>query len=199
MRGAYTAKVFLNKFFRFFKFGYIPGRNFISLRALVERGLRPSLGDNVSIGAYAKLSNRGHGSIEIGDNTHIDDFVVLETRRGGSIKIGSNSGINAFSVVYGAGGVTIGNNTRIASHTVIVASNHMFDDRTKNIYEQGVSKKGIVIGNDVWVGAGVRILDGVHIGDHSVIGAGSVVTRDIPENSVAVGVPARVMRSRGEK
>lgn len=199
MRGAYTIKIFFNKFFRFLKFGRVRGSNYISLRALVERGLKLRLGTNATVGSYAKLSSRGDGSIEIGDNTHIDDFVVLETRRGGFIKIGSGSGINAFSVIYGSGGVTIGNNTRIASHTVIVASNHMFDDTTKNIYEQGVSKKGIVIGNDVWVGAGVRILDGVHIGDHSVIGAGSVVTRDIPENAVAVGVPARVMRLRGEK
>jgi acetyltransferase-like isoleucine patch superfamily enzyme len=97
------------------------------------------------------------------------------------------------------GGVTIGNHTRIACHTVIVASNHNFDDVTKNIHEQGVNAKGVVIGNDVWIGAGVRILDGVHIGDHVVIGAGSVVTKDIPENAIAVGVPARVIRKRGEQ
>lgn len=199
MKGAYTIKLFFNKFFRFFKFGYIQGDNIISLRASIERGLTLSLGKNASIWEYARLSNRGHGSIEIGDNTKIEHFVLLETRRGGFIKIGADSAVNAFSVIYGAGGVTIGNNTRIACHTIIIASNHNFDDITKNIYEQGVSKKGIVIGNDVWIGAGVRILDGVHIGDHSVIGAGSVVTKSIPENSVAVGVPARVMRLRGEK
>ncbi len=193
----YTLKLCVNSVLRFFKFGYIPGRNFISLHALIERGLTPTLGDNVHIGAYAKLSHRGHGTIEIGDNSAIDSFVVLETRRGGSIKIGKNSGVNAFSVIYGTGGVTIGDYTRIAAHTVIVASNHIFDDSTKNIHEQGVSKKGIVIGNDVWIGAGARILDGVHIGDHAVIGAGSVVTHDIPENAIAVGVPARVLRLRG--
>lgn len=199
MRGARIMKVYTNKVLRFLKFGYIRGNNIVSLRAEVERGLMLTLGKNASIGEYAKLLNRGNGSIEIGDNTKIEYFVLLETRRGGFIKIGANSAINAFSVIYGAGGVTIGNNTRIACHTVIVASNHNFDDVTKDIHEQGVSKKGIVIGNDVWIGAGARILDGVCIGDHAVIGAGSVVTKDIPENSVAVGVPARVVRYRGEK
>lgn len=199
MKGVYTCKVYTNKFLRFFKFGLIPGKNIISLRATIEPRLELSLGKNCSIGDYAQLTCRGNGSIEIGDNTDIDHFVLLETRRGGFIKIGKGSSIHAFSVVYGAGGVTIGDHTRIASHTVIVASNHNFDDLTIDIHLQGVSKKGITIGNDVWIGAGVRVLDGVHIGDHSVIGAGSVVTKNIPPNSVSVGVPARVIRMRGEK
>lgn len=199
MRGAYTAKIACNGFLRFFKFGYIRGRNIISLKAMIERGLELSLGKNATIGAYTRLSNRGNGWIEIGDETHIDHFVVLETRKGGFIKIGRQCAIHAFSVIYGNGGVTIGDHTRIAAHTVIVASNHNFDDTTKNIYEQGMTKKGITIGTDVWIGAGARILDGVHIGDHAVIGAGAVVTKDIPENAVAVGAPARVLRMRGEK
>ncbi len=200
MKGTYFLRTYSNKFFRFFKFGHIGGKNSISLKAtILRKGLRLTLGTNTTIGEYARLSGRGNGTIEIGDHTSIGEFVILETRKGGSIKIGNHSGINAFSVVYGAGGVTIGDYTRIASHTVIVASNHNFDDVTKNIHEQGISAKGVSIGNDVWIGAGVRILDGVHIGDHAVIGAGSVVTKDIPENAVALGVPARVIRKRGEQ
>ena len=163
MRGAYTAKVSLNRFLRFFKFGYIPGRSIISLRAHIERGMRFTIGKNSSIGDYSRLTGRGSGTIAIGDNTDIGHFVLLEARRGGFIKIGNGSGINAFSVVYGHGGVTIGDHTRIACNAIIMAGNHNFDDPTKNIYEQGVSKKGIVIGNDVWVGGGVHILDGVTI------------------------------------
>ncbi len=199
MRGAYTVKVSINKFLRYFKFGRIKGKNIISLRATIEKNLRLSLGRNATIGDYVRLSGRGSGVIEIGDDTDIDHFVLLEARRKGFIKIGSKSVIHAFSVIYGHGGVTIGNNTRIACHTIIMAGNHNFDNRTKNIYEQGVTVKGVVIGNDVWIGAGVRILDGVHIGDHVVVGAGSVVTKDIPENGVAMGVPARLIRLRGEK
>ncbi len=192
----YTLKLCVNSVLRFFKFGYIPGRNFISLHALIERGLTPTLGDNVHIGAYAKLSHRGHGTIEIGDNSAIDSFVVLETRRGGSIKIGKNSGVNAFSVIYGTGGVTIGDYTRIAAHTVIVASNHIFDDSTKNIHEQGVSKKGIVIGNDVWIGHDALILSGTEIGDGAVIAARSVVRGKIEPYSIYAGSPAKFIRYR---
>lgn len=200
MKGSYHLKLYTNKFLRFFKFGYIRGANHISLKAtILKRGLTLTLGDQVTLGDFARLSGRGNGKITIGDHSTIGEFVILETRKGGSITIGQHSGINPFSVIYGTGGVTIGDNTRIASHTVIVASNHNFDDPTKNIHEQGVSKKGIVIGNDVWIGAGVRILDGVTIGDHVVVGAGSVVTKDILENAIAVGVPARVIRFRGEQ
>lgn len=198
MPGIHTIKHIAHKFFRIFVFGHIAGKNTISLRARIAQELTLNVGDRTTIGAYAQLSCKGSGSITLGEHVNIEPFVILEAQRGGTITIGSNSGINAYSVVYGAGGVTIGDNTHIACHTVIVANNHNFDDLTKNIHEQGITTKGIVIGNDVWIGAGARILAGVHIGDHAVIGAGSVVTKDIPANAVAVGVPARVLRMRGE-
>ncbi len=199
MRNIHTiCRRWFNIIFRIFWFGYIAGRNFISLTATISSGLTLRLGRGATIGRYAQLSCREHGSITIGANSDIDRFVILETQKNGHITIGTNTGINAYSVIYGAGGVTIGDNTRIACHTVIVASSHIFDDPTKEIHTQGMSAKGITIGNDVWIGAGVRIVDGVTIGDHAVIGAGAVVTKDIPPNAVAVGVPARVLRLRGE-
>lgn len=192
-------KRWCNIIFRVIKFGYIPGNNTISLRASVHRDLTLSLGKGATIGKYAQLSCREHGSIQIGKGSDIGDFVILETQKNGSITLGDNSCLNAFCVVYGAGGVRIGDNTRIACHTVIVSSSHVFDDPTRDIHVQGITAQGITIGNDVWIGAGARIVDGVTIGDHAVIGAGAVVTKDIPSNAVAVGVPARVIRLRGEK
>ncbi len=188
-----------NIVFRIIKFGYISGVNTISFSASIGRGLDLFLGKGATIGKYAQLSCRERGSIRIGEGSDIGDFVVLETQRDGSITLGNNTCLNAFCVVYGAGGVTIGDNTRIACHTVIVASSHVFDDPTRDIHVQGITAEGVTIGNDVWIGAGVRIVDGVTIGDHAVIGAGAVVTKDIPENAVAVGVPARVIRLRGEQ
>lgn len=192
-------KRWLNIILRIFVFGYVRGNNTISLRASVQRGLTLVLGKGSVIREYAQLSCREHGSITIGNDSDIEQFVILQTQRNGFITIGTNTCINAFSVIYGAGGVTIGDNTRIACHTVIIASSHNFDDTTRDIHVQGITARGITIGNDVWIGAGVRILDGVHIGDHAVIGAGSVVTRDIPMNAVAIGVPARVTRQRGSR
>jgi acetyltransferase-like isoleucine patch superfamily enzyme len=116
---------------------------------------------------------------------------------GGDIDIGVNCSVNPYCVLYGLGGLKIGDNVRIAAHTVIVPANHTFDDPSIPICRQPETKKGIIIEDDVWIGAGCRILDGVRIGRGSVIGAGSVVTKSIPEMSVAVGVPARVIRRRG--
>ena len=137
---------------------------------------------------------------EIGPNvaarSELTTGVVLATW-GGRIELDERVFLGPYTVIYGQGGVTIGKNTMIASHTSIAAVNHIFADPRKPIYEQGLTTVGIHIGEDVWIGTGVRILDGVTIGKGSVIGAGSVVTKSIPEYSVAVGVPARVVRTRG--
>ncbi len=74
--------------------------------------------------------------------------------------------------------------------------NHNFADTSQKIIDQGVTCKGIVIEDDCWLGFGVKVLDGVTIGKGSVIGAGAIVTKDIPPFSIAVGVPARVIKSR---
>ncbi len=185
--------------FRCLKFGYIPGNNSISLHASISKGLKLTLGRGARIREYVQLQGGGSGVVTIGENSNVGPFVMLEAQPGGSITIGSGCGINAFCVIYGGGGVTIGDNTRIACHVVIVANNHNIDDVSKNIRDQGFTAEGIRVGSDVWIGAGARILDGVHIGDHAVIGAGAVVTKDIPEYAVAVGVPARVLRLRGEE
>jgi acetyltransferase-like isoleucine patch superfamily enzyme len=86
----------------------------------------------------------------------------------------------------------------IASHTGIYANNHNFADLTRPMNSQGVTSKGIVIENDCWLGTGVKVLDGVRIGRGSIIGAGAVVTKDIPPYSIAVGVPAKVIGQRGD-
>jgi acetyltransferase-like isoleucine patch superfamily enzyme len=84
----------------------------------------------------------------------------------------------------------------IASHSGIYANNHNFADPTQPICKQGNSYKGITVEEDCWLGSGVRVLDGVTIGRGSIIGAGAVVTKDIPPYSIAVGVPAKVVSQR---
>lgn len=98
----------------------------------------------------------------------------------------------------GPGPIKIGQNCLIGSHSGIYGNNHNFADPNHLIFEQGITCKGIVIEDDCWLGTGVKVLDGVTIGQGSVIGAGAVVTKNIPPYSVAVGVPAKVVSQRKE-
>ncbi|MEM9355026.1 MAG: acyltransferase [Pseudomonadota bacterium] len=98
--------------------------------------------------------------------------------------------------MYGGGGLTIGNFVRIAAHTVMVPSNHEYSDTAIPITKQGLSMKGIVVEDDVWVGAGARILDGVRLRTGTVVGAGAVLTHSTNEFSVVAGVPARQLATR---
>ena len=138
------------------------------------------------------------GEVRLEAGTKVGDYSQLKAA-GGKILIGENCSIQVFCQLYGHGGLTIGNDVRIAAQTIIIPSNHNFDRLDMPIRDQGDTRLGITIGDDVWIGAGCKILDGVTIGSGCVIGAGSVVNRSLPPYSVAVGVPARVIRKRGEK
>ncbi len=169
--------------------------NLNRLRYSVNRNIE--LGKSTLISPEAKIQVLNGGSVIIGSNTEIHQYSMLFTY-GGNIKIGDDCSINPFCVLYGHGGLTIGNKVRIACHTVIIPANHDYRDMSKPIMEQPESRKGISIMDDVWIGAGSKILDGVSIGKGSVVGAGSVVTKSIPEYSIVAGVPARIIKMRGE-
>jgi len=135
------------------------------------------------------------GTVWLGNNTIIRDYSILSGHNG-SIKIGQDCAVNPFCVLYGHGGLIIGNNVRIAAQTLIIPANHIYTDAESPISQQGISAKGVTIEDDVWIGAGVKILDGTKIGRGSVIGAGAVVRGEIPPYSVAVGVPAKIIKKR---
>ncbi len=153
------------------------------------------LGKRVYIASGAELFAYPTEQIIIGDDSFILRGSILHPY-GGTIVIGKNVGINLYCVIYGMGGVTIGNNAMMATSCVIVSANHNFGSIAIPMNLQGVTCEGVKIGDDVWLGARVTILDGVEIGEGSVIGAGSVVSKSIPPYSVAVGVPARVIKQR---
>jgi len=135
------------------------------------------------------------GSITIGRNCMLHDYAMILTY-GGNIHIGDDCSLNPFSIIYGHGGVQIGNGVRIAAHTVIIPANHLPASDGRPLNQSGVTSEGIEIGDNVWLGAGVRILDGVRIGRNAIVGAGSVVTHDVAENSTVGGVPARLIEQR---
>jgi acetyltransferase-like isoleucine patch superfamily enzyme len=152
------------------------------------------LHSTVRLGRLSTVRPAG-GRIVIGAHSYVHDHALLMAY-GGEITLGEHCTVNPFCVLYGHGGLHIGNHVRIATHSVLIPANHEFGDRQRLIRVQGIHAKGIRIEDDVWIGAGVRILDGVCIGKGCVIGAGSVVTRSIPEYTIALGAPARVVGPR---
>jgi acetyltransferase-like isoleucine patch superfamily enzyme len=141
--------------------------------------------------------------ITIGDRTFVMHNSILHVFnfRGlphAGISIGRDCFIGEANVIRGQGGVTIGNDVYTGPLVQILAVNHVHTDPNVPIREQGITAQGITIEDDVWLAAGAIVLDGVRIGRGSVIGAGAVVTGDIPPYSIAVGSPARVVKDRRE-
>lgn len=156
------------------------------------RGIEVGRASRVSPLASLKLISGG--KIKVGRNCRIFRGVLLWTY-GGSIEIGDFTSINPYCVLYGHGGLHIGRGVRIAAHTIIIPSNHQIAP-DKFIYEQPETKRGIRIEDDVWIGSGARILDGVTIAYGSVIGAGAVVTRPTERFGIYAGIPARRIGDR---
>ncbi|MHB1107743.1 MAG: acyltransferase [Lutibacter sp.] len=143
----------------------------ISIRYILVKNLAKNIGDNVSIQPGVYLFNLQN--IDFGNNVSIHPMCYFE----------------------GAGGITIGNDVSIAHATTLISTNHTWDDATKPIkYNKEIFEK-IIINNDVWIGCGVRVLSGVSIGSRSVIAAGAVVNKNIENNSIVGGVPAKFIKN----
>ena len=127
----------------------------------------------------------------LGDYSVIEDFCCINNGVG-DLHIGHHTRIGLHNTVIGP--VSIGNHVNLAQGVVISGLNHNFQDPSKRIDEQGVSTSEITIHDDVWVGANSVITAGVTVGRHCVIAAGSVVTKDVPDNTVVAGCPARVIK-----
>lgn len=153
-------------------------------------------GEGCRIDARARLDTSLGGKIVLGRRCEIHAGAILATY-GGEIRLGDDCSVNPYAVLYGHGGLLIGSGVRIATHCIIIPANHIFTDPNEFIFRQGVEARGIVIEDDVWLGAGVIVLDGVRIARGCVIGAGAVVTKSTEPGGIYVGVPARKIGQRG--
>ncbi len=135
-------------------------------------------GDNVKIGAYSLVTCTSHLS-----------------KYGIGLTIGNNSAFGRFTEFGAAGGIEIGNDVIAGSYISFHSENHNFSDSSKLIREQGVTSKGIKIGNNVWIGAKVTFLDGCEVGNNTVIAAGAVVNNIFPNNVVIGGIPAKILKN----
>jgi acetyltransferase-like isoleucine patch superfamily enzyme len=159
------------------------GRNFIAqdnceINCLSEKGL--TFGDKVTVGSFSVIrpTNLYGGSPGVG------------------MKIGNNSSIGPFSYIGCSGYIEIGNNVMISPRVSIYAENHVFDDPTLPMIDQGVRRSVVIIEDDCWIASHSVVLAGVRIGKGSVVAAGSIVTKDVPPYSIVAGNPARIIKSR---
>ncbi|OKH11659.1 transferase [Fischerella major NIES-592] len=158
------------------------------------------IGSHVHIFKGVRIDVKGEDSrITLEKGVALEKDVTIGALDNTCVQIGEGTFIGPGVCIAGPGDITIGKRCLIAAHAGIFANNHNFADPTKYIADQGISRQGIVIGDDCWLGHNVTVLDGVTIGEGSVIGAGAVVNRDIPPYSIAVGVPAKVIKKRGMK
>ncbi len=160
-------------------------------------------GKFLKLGKQVQLSGLGNIGIVLGNNVSIGSYsqVIVSTSLnylGRYIKLEDNVGIGEYAYLGGAGGLHIGEGCIIGQYFSCHPENHIYSDIQEEIRHQGVIRKGIKIGKDCWIGSKVTVLDGVNIGSHSVVAAGSVVTRSFPPYSVIGGVPARVLKNRIE-
>lgn len=152
---------------------------------LIEKGciLSAPVSDSLTIGDGSKIS--AYSSIHVSKN-----FQNLT----GFIRIGKGVGIGEYANLGGAGGLTIGNDCIVGAYFSCHPENHNFSDHDQLIKHQGVTHKGIKIGDNCWIGAKVTILDGAQVGNGCVIAAGAVVKDIFPDHSLIAGVPAKLIR-----
>jgi acetyltransferase-like isoleucine patch superfamily enzyme len=157
------------------------------------------IGDNVVIDDHCLLDAKGETNtgIRIGHGVFVGRNTILSCKNGDiALQDGANIGFNC--EIFSASRVEIGAQTLMAAYGYIIGGDHRPGDPDRPVLDQARSSAGVRIGRGAWIGAGVKILDGADVGDAAIIGAGAVVTSPVPARAVAVGVPARVVRTRGE-
>ncbi len=177
------------------KLGHM-GRNvYIHPTVTLNRAEKIYISDDCRLyrGSFLNSRTRKDIGIHLGKGVKIHEYSYV-VAYGGVIFLDDYSGVGYHCVIGGHGGLTVGKYTMISGLTYIVPANHSFKTREIPYLHQKETKKGITIGDNVWIGAKCVILDGVTIGDNSVIGAGSVVTKNVPPNVLALGTPANVKR-----
>ncbi len=127
----------------------------------------------------------------LGNHSVIESYCCINNAVG-DVVIGDYTRIGIHNTIIGP--VCIGSHVNLAQGITVTALNHNFEDKTKRIDEQGITTKPVIIGDDVWIGANAVILPGVTIGKHCVVAAGAVVTKDVPDNTIVGGVPAKEIK-----
>jgi acetyltransferase-like isoleucine patch superfamily enzyme len=196
---------------------WVPGALGLALRKLLYPLLLGSVGRGVVFGQGVVL--RHAHKIRLGDGVTVDDLVVLDAKgaanrgidvgdgvflgrgtilscKDGDIAIGAQGNFGFHCEIFSGSSVTVGRHGLFAAQSYLVGGGHEFEGAGLAVIDQPRSSRGIVLGDNVWLGTGAKVLDGVTIGNDVVVGANAVVNADLPDGAIAAGVPARVLRHR---
>ena len=159
---------------------------------------------SATIEDYTKIDALSKDGIEIGNNFSIGRNSIIECtgvlrELGEKCEIGENVGIAANAFIAVRGSLKIGKNTIFGPGVSIHTENHNFQNLEIPIKLQGATRRGVIIGEDCWIGSKVVILDGVNIGNHVIVAAGAVVNKDVPDYAIVGGVPAKIIKMRKEE
>jgi acetyltransferase-like isoleucine patch superfamily enzyme len=170
-----------------------PGEIFEILSSLLTtfkyRYIKRCIGKGTIVRSKTRIINSGN--VRIADGCILQSDVYIRAGAQGSVVFRRGCMINSFARFFGHGGIELGEDTQIGPGVTITTTQHDYD-------EPGLPEifSKVTLGKSVWVGASSTILPGISIGDNSVVGAGSVVTKDLPPNSIAAGVPAKIIKMR---
>ena len=199
---------------------WVPGALGLALRTVLYPWLLGHCGRNVVFGQHVVL--RHPHKIHIGDNVVIDDNCLIDAKgdtnagitigpgtfigrntilscKNGDIVLGEGANIGFNCEIFSAARVELGARALLAAYCYVIGGDHDWKDAGRPVLEQGRRAAGVTVGAGAWLGAGAKVLDGTTIGADAIVGAGAVVTSDVPASAIAVGVPARIVGSRGER
>jgi len=174
---------------------------FLGFHVSIKHPQYMEIGRGVTIEDHVSIDALSVNGIKLADNVKIARLSTIECtgvikNLGVGISIGANSAVGAYSYLGAQGGICIGENVIMGPRVNFHSENHNYDDINIPIRLQGESRKGIVVEDNCWIGAGSIFLDGAHIEQGSIVAAGSVVNKRFPAFSVLGGVPARILKQR---
>ena len=177
------------------------GLIFVGKNCNIKNGNKISVGSTLNIGDNVEINGLSRSGIRIGNNFSIHKNSIIEctgviSELGEGLTIGNNVGFAQNCFIQVRGPVRIGNNVIFGPGVSIFSENHVSSDLNKFINEQGTTRKGVTIEDGVWIGTRAIVLDGVTVGKNSIVAAGSIVTKDVPPNTIVGGIPARVIKER---
>ncbi len=149
-------------------------------------------GRGAKIYRSVRMDTPPYRKFHLGNHSVIESFCCINNAVG-DIVIGDYTRIGIHNTIIGP--VAIGNHVNLAQGITVTALNHNFENQELRIDQQGISTKAVIIGDDCWIGANAVILPGVTIGEHSVVAAGAIVTKNVPAHSLVAGVPARIIKT----